>query len=232
MERIIILGWTEKEELSDENSLSIKRTIILNKMRQFAVILLMLSACVLQAGAQSFLNELKSKKTGEGTVTVTQSADIDELVNNTKLVKSSPATPERHPDADKNTEKGGTENHPEHAVGTHPEHAAGGNTTADAPSVNTGKKVMLNSRKVTGYRIQVFSGGNSREDRQKAESIGSAIKMRYAGLPVYVHFYSPRWICRVGNFRTYQEAESVLKEIKGMGYRQACIVKGKITVAY
>ena len=168
-------------------------------MRQFAVIFLMLSACVLQAGAQSFLNELKSKKTGEGTVTVTQSADIDELVNNTKLVKSSPATPERHPDADKNTEKGGTENHPEHAVGTHPEHVA---------------------------------GGNSREDRQKAESIGSAIKMRYAGLPVYVHFYSPRWICRVGNFRTYQEAESVLKEIKGMGYRQACIVKGKITVAY
>lgn len=91
---------------------------------------------------------------------------------------------------------------------------------------------MRNSRKVTGYRIQAYSGGNSREDRQKVESIGSAIKSRFPSLPVYVHFYSPRWICRVGNFRTYQEAESILKELKSMGYKQACIVKGKITVAY
>ena len=91
---------------------------------------------------------------------------------------------------------------------------------------------MRGGRKVTGYRVQAYSGGNSRADRQKAENIGNAIKMRFPDLPIYVHFYSPRWICRVGNFRTYQEANEVLKEVKSMGYRQACIVKGKITVAY
>ena len=91
---------------------------------------------------------------------------------------------------------------------------------------------MRGGRKITGYRVQAYSGGNSRADRQKAENIGNAIKMRFPDLPIYVHFYSPRWICRVGNFRTYQEANAVLKEIKDMGYGQACIVKGKITVRY
>ena len=112
------------------------------------------------------------------------------------------------------------------------------NTTVKEPAesesqvVDTSKKVMRGGRKVMGYRVQAYSGGNSRADRQRAESIGNAIKMRFPDLPIYVHFYSPRWICRVGNFRTYQEANEVLQEIKGMGYRQACIVKGKITVRY
>ncbi len=85
---------------------------------------------------------------------------------------------------------------------------------------------------MTGYRVQAFFGGNSRADRQKAERTRNAIKSMFPDLPIYVHFYSPHWICRVGNFRTYQEANEVLQEIKGMGYSQACIVKGKITVAY
>lgn len=104
--------------------------------------------------------------------------------------------------------------------------------TAQQPAVNTGKKVMRNSYKVTGYRIQVFSGGNSRADREKANRIGDAIKVKYPDEPVYVHFYSPRWICRVGNYRSYDEARKMLANIKAMGYPQACIVKGKITVAY
>lgn len=92
--------------------------------------------------------------------------------------------------------------------------------------------MMRNSYKVTGYRIQAYSGGNTRADREKANRIGDEIKQKYPEQPVYVHFYSPRWICRVGNFRSYSEAAQILKGIKAMGYKQACIVKGKITVAY
>lgn len=106
------------------------------------------------------------------------------------------------------------------------------NETTERPVVDTSKKMMRNSYKVTGYRIQAFSGGNSRADREKANQIGDAIKMKYPEQPVYVHFYSPRWICRVGNFRSYNEAAQLLKGIKAMGYKQACIVKGKINVAY
>ena len=91
---------------------------------------------------------------------------------------------------------------------------------------------MARSYKVNGYRVQAFAGGNSRTDRQKAQNIGDAIKMQFPEQPVYVHFYSPRWICRVGNYRTYEEAHAMLLELKKMGYQQATIVKGKISVQY
>lgn len=207
--------------------------------KQFFAMLMLAFGFALQANAQSFLNELKAKKQGEGTVTVTQSKDIDELVNNAKLVRSNPSQPQQPqtqtPSAQQKTEHNAPEQKKETAKEpTHEQrHATKQSETAEeAPAVNTNKKVMRGSRKVTGYRIQAYSGGNSRADRQKAESIGSAIKMRYPELPIYVHFYSPRWICRVGNFRTYQDASNVLKEIKAMGYKQACIVKGKIDVGY
>jgi len=54
--------------------------------------------------------------------------------------------------------------------------------------------------------------------------------MKYPDQPVYVHFYSPHWICRVGNYRSFEEAETMLRKVKALGYRQACIVRGKIIV--
>ena len=92
--------------------------------------------------------------------------------------------------------------------------------------------MIKNGYKVTGYRVQVFAGGNSRYDRLKAEKTGSEIKSLFPDVPVYVHFYSPRWICRMGNYRTYEEAHEILKRVKDMGYQSAIIVKGKITVQY
>ena len=91
---------------------------------------------------------------------------------------------------------------------------------------------MVNSYKVNGYRVQVFAGGNSRVDRQKAENIGNKLKMEFPTEPIYVHFYSPRWICRMGNYRSYEEANKMLKQIQRMGYKQACLVQGKITIQY
>jgi hypothetical protein len=99
-------------------------------------------------------------------------------------------------------------------------------------TVDLRKKVMRKSYKVTGYRVQVFAGGNSRQDRLKAERIGNDVKMNFPDQPVYTHFYPPRWICRIGNFRSYSEANSILRQVKRLGYGQACIVKGKISVQY
>lgn len=98
--------------------------------------------------------------------------------------------------------------------------------------VDHSKKVMRKSYKINGYRVQVFAGGNSRNDRQKAEQIGNNIKNLFPTEPVYTHFYSPRWICRMGNYRTYEEARAMLLKVKAAGYKEAVIVKGKISVAY
>ena len=83
-----------------------------------------------------------------------------------------------------------------------------------------------------GYRVQAFAGGNSRKDRQKAEQTANAILALFPGEAVYTHFYSPRWICRVGNYPTYEEARRMLVELRKLGYSSATIVKGKITVPY
>lgn len=98
------------------------------------------------------------------------------------------------------------------------------------PTIDMRKKVMRGSRKVTGYRVQAFAGGNTRADKMKAQQAGNAIKMRFPDQPIYVHFYSPRWICRVGNYRSLGEAEKMLHAVRKMGYKAATIVKGKITV--
>ena len=208
-------------------------------MKQFVVIALLATRLAQSAHAQSFLDRVRDNKSGGGTVTVTQSPEIDELVNNAKLIRTQPAkTTTATTDKPEQAEnKAVTKREYEHKpvtgnTGTGHTPSTKYEADTEAPTIDTSKKVMRHARKVTGYRVQAYSGGNSRADRQKAENIGNSIKMRFPDLPIYVHFYSPRWICRVGNFRTYQEANEVLKIIKNMGYSQACIVKGKITVAY
>lgn len=226
-------------------------------MKQFAAILILASGFAYGAGAQNFLGKLREKKQGEGTVTVNQSAAIDELVNNARLTiqpgqqpqTPPPVVPQQHHQVVEQYQQQRNDNDSaarkaEHHAATPKKETREEATreqrgTTSQPDVETElndlanvKKVPRVNRKVTGYRVQAFAGGNSRADREKAENIKNKIKARYPELPVYVHFYSPRWICRVGNFRTFEEASAVLRNIKAMGYRQACIVKGKISVGY
>ena len=218
------------------------------KMKKFITTLVIAAGFGLHAGAQSFLNDLQKDVQGEGTVTVKQSAEIDNLVNNAKLKSSqqqaqqsaqqqsttAPAKPVSQKQDDttaRHDPHSGTPAHKPDSTDKYRNKAAE-QETAEPQEVDTSKKVMRNSYKTTGYRIQAFSGGNTRADREKANKVGNAIKMKYPDQPIYVHFYSPRWICRVGNFRSYSEAAQMLKGIKAMGYTQACIVKGKINVAY
>ena len=91
-------------------------------------------------------------------------------------------------------------------------------------------KVMSNSKRSKGYRIQVFAGANTRADRAKAHEMGAKVKAEIPGQPVYVHFYSPRWCCRFGNFRRQEDATNMLKKIKKMGFKNACVIKTTITV--
>ena len=178
------------------------------------------------AGAQTFTQRIQQQVNGQGTVTITQDADIDKLVNTTELAP-----------AGKNSSTANTANPSTATAGSN--NVSKPSTLANSPSseqsqepVDLSKKVMKGGMKVNGYRVQAFAGGNSRKDRQQAEQTGNNIKAHFGNVPVYVHFYSPRWICRVGNYRTYEEAHQMLVAIRNLGYTQASIVKGKITVQY
>jgi hypothetical protein len=188
-------------------------------MRKFIIVFICLCAA-LNSNAQTYLDHVQQKQVGQGTVTVTESKEIDDLVNGTTdaaAVKEG----NKSDNAVKTREKtGGT------SITVH-------ESDNDDPSmVDTSPKGIRNGYKVNGYRIQVFQGGNTRDDRSKAQQVGNNVKALFPDQPVYVHFYSPRWTCRMGNFRTYEEAHSVLQSLRSSGFPQATILKGKITVQY
>ena len=176
----------------------------------------LLSFCLLTfvpfgANAQKFLDTLKQKQQGQGTVTVTQSKEIDELVNGkqptTTITTPLPTTENK--DAAKDTAEPHT------------------SLEVKEKAIETAPK-----REESSSRVQVFSGGNTRNDRIQAEHTRDRMKAAFPDEPIYTHFYSPRWICRMGNYRTYDEANKILKKVKALGYSQACIVKGKINIQY
>ena len=198
-------------------------------MKRIAVIAILTTVCLGGAQAQTFLDRLKKPTKDKAVVTVTQDAAIDKLVNGDITAKTTVVNKKEPAASTKKEPAATTKKEPAHSASTTTTPPAS-SSTIDEPDMS--KKVMKNSYKVTGYRVQAFTGGNTRSDRQAAENVGNAIKRRFPEQPIYVHFYSPRWICRVGNFRTYEEAHAMLMEIREMGYKQASIVKGKISVQY
>lgn len=218
------------------------------------------------SAAQTFTQRVQQQRSGEGTVTIHQDADIDRLINgNTARVQTPPptstpakaknvttakkptATPET-PKAEKtkaeknkaekpkagpqaDTAKAGPQTDTAKArPQTDTAKARPQTDTAEADTVATTTTTPRHSYKTTGYRVQAFAGGNTRNDRQKAERTGNAMRQLLPGEDVYVRFYSPRWVCRVGNYRTYEEAREKMLLIRKLGYETATIVKGKIIV--
>ena len=208
-------------------------------MRRLLIILTLCVGCITVADAQStFTQRLQKSNSGEGKITVTQDRSIDELVNGKTVVpvqaapkKQSETTSKKQPETTTATprqENNARDEKDERLAGTQETEET---TTATPDTIDTRKKIMK-GYKVNGFRVQVFAGGNSRNDRLKAERIGNEIKTLFPAEPIYVHFYSPRWICRMGNYRTYEEAHAILRSVKELGYQSAIIVKGKITVQY
>ena len=227
-------------------------------MKQFVTLLFFALCSAIAANAQNYLDHLQQKSQGQGTVVVTQSKEIDDLVNGSNQVDQpatavgktnagKPATTEQrgnvaNADANKTharpndkaeTEKKEAEEKKEERKPELPiAKKTDGAGEETAPVVDMSKKVMRNSHKVKGYRVQVFAGGNSRADKVKAQQAGNTVKRNYPTEPIYVHFYSPRWVCRMGNYRTLEEANRMMRNVRKLGFKQACVITGQITVQY
>lgn len=77
------------------------------------------------------------------------------------------------------------------------------------PSLNKGKKIQT-----IGYRIQVYAGGNTRYAKEEAQKAARYVKSNYPEISVYTEFVSPRWVCRVGDFKTIEEADQAMRMLK------------------
>lgn len=190
--------------------------------------------------AQTYTQRLQKNTDGKAKVTIHHSKAIDDLVNGPKVniqtvaiknvetattIKTTVATQRKHDVVAK--DKVTVQHQHDNAIAQRQQDTVA-LQTADTTSVQ--KKVK--KKMVMVYRVQAYAGGNSRKDRRTAEQIGNQLRTLFPSESVYVHFYTPRWICRMGNYRTYEEAHHALQEVKKMGYTAATIVKGKTAVAY
>lgn len=86
--------------------------------------------------------------------------------------------------------------------------------------------------KMAGYRVQVYSGGNTRNSKREAESIASRVRSGFPELKVYTTFSPPRWLCRVGDFLSIEEADAMMRKLrKDGGFKQAIIVKDQVSIS-
>ena len=64
-----------------------------------------------------------------------------------------------------------------------------------------------------GYRIQLFSD-NKRNSREEAELRSDVVAQDIPQIPIYVTYLSPFWRLRVGDYRTFEEANAQMQQLK------------------
>ena len=77
------------------------------------------------------------------------------------------------------------------------------------PAMNKGKKIQT-----IGYRIQIYAGGNTRYAKEEVLKAAQYVKTKYPEIPVYTEFVAPRWVCRVGDYKTIEEADQAMRMLK------------------
>lgn len=183
-------------------------------MKHFLLLFLLFLASMGLSAQKTFTEHLTADKAGQGRVRVYQSADVEAVVNGVKDRKTA-TTPEK-PQAGK----------------AHKDTLPTSKTTVgvklaspvDTPS--TARHTSKRRRKASGFRIQIYTGGNSRADRVAAERAGRTCRAAFPELAAYTHFLSPRWVCRVGDFATQQEASEYASKLRQEGaFREVRVVK-------
>ena len=183
---------------------------------------LLMTFCLLAVGSMglwaqgTFTEHLTKSVPGKGTVILHHDAIIERLVNGL------PVSPSL------NGNFGGGVADANGAGVNADDRIVGGSGLGAEEGLNDVPKM-----KVNGYRIQVYAGGNSRAARQEALKAASRVKGLFGEHSVYTLFQSPRWVCRMGDFRTQEEAIAVLQQLRATGmFDEAVVVRSKVLVAY
>lgn len=183
------------------------------------------------------MEHVRSKKSGEGTVVVNQTKEIDAAVNSreTGAKKQAPSAKK----ADQTPQSAQTKKTDEGKT-TNPDHASSATNPKDQPKHEAEKDHASKSTRTTahqrvrttGYRIQIFTGSNSHNDKTKAYAVGNACQKRFPELSVYARFIAPRWVCRVGDFHSREDAQRYANKIRAAGIsREVRVVKSEVLIA-
>ena len=92
------------------------------------------------------------------------------------------------------------------------------------PAMSKDKKIQT-----VGYRIQIYAGGNTRYAKEEALKAAQYVKTKFPEIPVYTEFVAPRWVCRVGDYKTIEEADQVMRMLKkSRTYKEIAILPNQI----
>lgn len=92
----------------------------------------------------------------------------------------------------------------------------------------TGEQKVI---KTSGFRIQAYAGNNTRQAKNDAYHVASRVKEYFPELTVYTSFNPPRWLCRVGDFRSIEEADAMMRRLKATGvFKEVSIVRDQINI--
>lgn len=177
-------------------------------------------ACALSATAQNFTEHIQANDEN-GKLTITSSASLDSLING--------ITP--HVEEIVAEAKSETANTIHTSTGTAHPAAPKANTGTTASTGTTKRKetgvnhVIKSGESVTVYSIQVYSGGNSREAKEKAQAIAAQVNAKFPGSGARASFSSPRWVVVTGAYASQEIATANLKRMKSMGFTQASIFR-------
>ena len=181
-------------------------------MKKVLLTLALSFACSLVNAQVKYTEEIQKQTPGQGRIVLHQSSVITDLVNGT--------LPAQKPVAVKTEKKTSV------PVVKKPQIVD--TIVSDTNKVQqlTGQRIRMN-----GYRIQVYLGGNTRQGKAEAQMMKERVRSLFSELPVYAGFQSPHWICRAGDFRTYEEASEYLHKMRETGrFDEAVIIKSKINV--
>ena len=80
-------------------------------------------------------------------------------------------------------------------------------------------------------RDRAYAGNNTRQAKNDAYRVSSQVKVYFPELAVYTSFNPPRWLCRVGDFRSIEEADAMMRKMKATGvFKEVSIVKDEVNI--
>lgn len=166
--------------------------------------------------AQSTLTEkLRKQEKSKGTVIITQSEQIEQIINNTLP---------NH-----------TQQHTGNKDTTAAEHIHSTSKPSEDIKSNTkkGTYATRGRHKARGYRICIFTGGNSRKDKTKAIQMGEKCRNKFPELSIYTSFIAPRWVTNVGDFKSRQDAQKYVNLIRSAHFTyEVRIVSSEVNLPY
>lgn len=155
--------------------------------------------------AQStFTQHVRKQGAGEGKVVIVQDTLIDSIVNNVRREKGETAQAVTRQKGSNSGNAASKKAQNGDGIGGMHEKAA------DTTYTYTARQRY----KANGYRIQIYTGSNSHRDKMKAYELGEKCQKKFPMLSVYPRFISPRWVCRVGDFATHEDAQEYAQKIR------------------